>query len=84
MLEKRPDRKTELYFRGIESTWTPIKLVTTQFAVGLTIEGLHITDLCEDKISIDQRVVKEMKMLRTERSLKLCFTPLYICWIILI
>jgi hypothetical protein len=42
-----------------------------------TIEGLHITDLCEDKISIDQRVVKEMETLRTERSLKLCFTPLY-------
>jgi hypothetical protein len=111
--------------------WTPIKPVTTQFAVGktksaqvvrkqfplrpasaktvhrsqgdtqsqivvnlntkraiphihyvalsrvTTIEGLHITDLCEDKISIDQRVVKEMEALRTERSLKLCFTPLY-------
>ena len=117
-----------LYFRGIESMWTPIKPVTTQFAVGktksaqvvrkqfplrpasaktvhrsqgdtqsqivvnlntkkaiphiyyvalsrvTTIEGLHITDLCEDKISIDQRVVKEMETLRTERSLKLCFT----------
>jgi hypothetical protein len=25
-----------LYFRGIESTWTPIKPVTTQFAVGKT------------------------------------------------
>ena len=42
-----------------------------------TIEGLYITDLCEDKISVDQRVVKEMEMLRTEHSLKLCFTPLY-------
>jgi hypothetical protein len=42
-----------------------------------TIEGLYITDLCEDKISVDQRVVKEMEMLRTENSLKLCFTPLY-------
>ena len=42
-----------------------------------TIEGLHITDLYEDKISIDQRVVTEMETLRTERSLKLCFTPLY-------
>ena len=126
----RQENRT-LYFRGIESTWTPIKPVTTQFAVGktksaqvvrkqfplrpasaktvhrsqgdtqsqivvnlntkraiphihyvalsrvTTIEGLHITDLCEDKISIDQSVVKEMEMLRTERSLKLCFTPLY-------
>ena len=42
-----------------------------------TIEELYITDLCENKISVDQRVVKEMEMLRTERSLKLCFTPLY-------
>ena len=126
----RQENRT-LYFRGIESTWTPIQPVTTQFAVGktksaqvvrkqfplrpasaktvhrsqgdtqsqivvnlntkraiphihcvalsrvTTIEGLHITDLCEDKISIDQRVVKEMEALRTERSLKLCFTPLY-------
>jgi hypothetical protein len=126
----RQENRT-LYFRGIECTWTPIKPVTTQFAVGktksaqvvrkqfplrpasaktvhrsqgdtqsqivvnlntkraiphihyvalsrvTTIEGLHITDLCEDKISIDQSVVKEMEMLRTERSLKLCFTPLY-------
>ena len=120
-----------LYHTGIESTWTPIKPVTTQFAVGktksaqvvrkqfplrpasaktvhrsqgdtqaqivvnlnanrtiphihyvalsrvTTIEELYITDLCENKISVDQRVVKEMEMLRTERSLKLCFTPLY-------
>jgi hypothetical protein len=115
----RQENRT-LYFRGIESTWTPIKPVTTQFVVGktksaqvvrkqfplrpataktvhrsqgdtraiphihyvalsgvTTIEGLHITDLCEDKISIDQRVVEEMETLRTERSLKLCFTPLY-------
>ena len=42
-----------------------------------TIEGLYITDLCEDKISVDQRVVKEMEILRTKHSLKLCFTPLY-------
>jgi hypothetical protein len=42
-----------------------------------TIEGLHITDLCENKISVDQRVVQEMELLRTERRLKLCFTPLY-------
>ena len=35
MLVKRPDRKT-VYFRGIESTWAPVKPVTTQFAVGRT------------------------------------------------
>ena len=117
--------------RSIETTWTPIKPVTTQFTVGrtksdqvvrkqfplrpasakivhgtqgdtqsqivvnlntkrsiphthyvasrraTTIEGLHITDLCEDKVSVDQIVVNEMEMLRTERNLKLCFTPLY-------
>ncbi|CAB3996373.1 Hypothetical predicted protein [Paramuricea clavata] len=111
--------------------WTPIKPVTTQFAVGktksaqvvrkqfplrpasaktvhrsqgdtqaqivvnlntnrtiphihyvalsrvTTIEELYITDLCENKISVDQRVVKEIEMLRIERSLKLCFAPLY-------
>ncbi|CAB4028716.1 Hypothetical predicted protein [Paramuricea clavata] len=126
----RQENRT-LYARGIQSTWTPIKPVTTQFSVGrtksaqvvrkqfplrpasaktvhgsqgdtqtqivvnlnsnrafphiyyvalsrvTTIEGLYITDLCEDKISVDQRVVKEMEILRTEQSLNLCFKRLY-------
>jgi hypothetical protein len=42
-----------------------------------TIEGLYVTDLCENRISVDQKVVAEMKHLRTERQLQLCFTPLY-------
>ena len=129
--KKTRQENRNLYVRGILSTWTPIKPVTTQFAVGrnksaqvirkqfplrpasaktvhrsqgdtqsqivvnlntnktvphihyvalirvTTIEGLYITDLCENKISVDQRVVKEMEMLRTEHKLKLCFTPLY-------
>ncbi|XP_028416127.1 ATP-dependent DNA helicase PIF1-like [Dendronephthya gigantea] len=32
------------------------------------IEGLYITNLCEDKISVDERVVKEMEILRTENK----------------
>ena len=43
-----------------------------------TIEGLYITDLGEKKISIDQKVVKEMETLRSENNMKLCFTPLYL------
>ena len=42
-----------------------------------TIEGLYITNLCESKISVDPRVVKEMQLLRNEYKLDLCFTPLY-------
>lgn len=42
-----------------------------------TIEELHITYLCENKIFVDPRVVQEMELLRTERILKLCFTPLF-------
>ena len=42
-----------------------------------TIEGLYVTDLCENRISVDQKVVAEMEQLRTERRLPLCFTPLY-------
>ncbi|CAB3999556.1 ATP-dependent DNA helicase PIF1 [Paramuricea clavata] len=109
----RQENRT-LYVRGVQSTWTPIKPITTQFPVAsaktvhrsqgdtqtqivvnlnsnrsfphihyvalsrvTTIEGLYITDLCEDKISVDQRVVKEMEILRTEQSLNLCFKPLY-------
>ena len=30
------------------------------------IEGLYITDLCESKISVDVKVVKEMQLLRNE------------------
>ena len=41
------------------------------------IQGLHITDLCESKISVDLKVVKEMQLLRNEHKLDLCFTPLY-------
>ncbi|CAB4003268.1 ATP-dependent DNA helicase PIF1 [Paramuricea clavata] len=128
---KTRQENRNLYGRSIDNTWTPIKSVTTQFAVGktksaqvvrkqfplraasaktvhrsqgdtqtqivanlstnrtiahihyvalsrvTTIERLYITDLCEDKISVDQRVIKEMEMLRTEHCLKLCFTPLY-------
>ena len=45
--------------------------------VALTMEWLHITDLCENKIVVDPKVVKEMLDLRTQRSLELCYTPLY-------
>ncbi len=129
--KKTRQENRNLYVTGIERTWTPIKPVTTQFAVGrtksaqvvrkqfplrpasaktvhrsqgdtqtqivvnlntnrtiphihyvalsrvTTIEGLYITDLCEDKISVDPRVIKEIEILRTEHRLKLCFTPLY-------
>jgi hypothetical protein len=34
--KKTRQENRNLYFRGIESTWTPIKHVTTQFAVGKT------------------------------------------------
>ena len=120
-----------LYVQGIQTTWTPIKAVTSQFAVGrnksaqvvrkkfplrpaatktvhrsqgdtqsqivvnldtkraiahihyvalsrvTTIEELYVADLCENKIAIDPKVAVEMKKLRTERKLQLCFTPLY-------
>ena len=42
-----------------------------------TIEGLYITDLCEDKIAVDHNVVNEMKDLRTDTRLQLCISPLY-------
>ena len=42
-----------------------------------SIDGLYVTDLCENKIAVDPKVKVEMEKLRTERKLKLCFTPLY-------
>ena len=110
-----------LYARAIESTWTPVKPVTTQFPIGRTksaqvvrkqfpsrlasaktvhrsqgdtqsqivvylntnmaIPHIYYVALSRvttiDKISVDPRVVKEIEILRTEHSLKLCYTPLY-------
>ena len=42
------------------------------------IEGLNITDLCASKISVDPKVVQEIKLLRNEYKLDLCFTLLYL------
>ena len=129
--QKTRNENRHLYLRGIEQTWTPIKPVTTQFAVGknktvqvvrkqfplrpaaaktihrsqgdtetkivvnfstkrtiphihyvglsrvTTIEGLYITDLCENKIAVHPDVKKEMERLRTSARLKLCISPLY-------
>ena len=41
------------------------------------IVGLFVTDLCENKIAVDAKVVAEMKKLRTEKLLELCYTPFY-------
>ena len=115
---------------GIQPTWTPIKPVTTQFAVGrtksaqvvrkqfplhpaaaktvhrsqgdtqtqiavnlntrraiphihyvalsrvTTMEWLYITDLCENKIAVDQKVVEEMLELRTKEFTALLYSSL--------
>ena len=128
--KKTRQENRNLYTGAMRNTWTLIKPITTQFAVGKTksaqvvrkqfpikpasaktvhrsqgdtqsqivvnlntrraiphihyvalsrvtaIEGLYITDLCESKISVDPKVVKEMQLLRNEYKLDLCFTPL--------
>ncbi|CAB4019161.1 Hypothetical predicted protein [Paramuricea clavata] len=129
--EKTRHENRNLYVQGIDSTWTPIKPITTQFGIGrnqtaqvvrkqfplrpaaaktihrsqgdteqnivvnfttrraiphihyvglsrvTTIEGLFITDLCEEKIAVNPHVAAEMEMLRKERALKLSVTPIY-------
>ena len=42
-----------------------------------TIEGLHIANLCKDKIAVSTDAQKEMKHLRTEGKLELCISPIY-------
>ena len=115
--EKTRHDNKHLYVQGIQSSWTPIKPITTQFAVGrnrtaqvvrkqfplrpaaaknihrsqgdtetrivvnfdtrraiprvhyvglsrvTTIEGLHITNLCESKIAVSHDVQTEIKRL---------------------
>ena len=130
--EKTRHDNRQLYVQGIESTWTPIKpITTTQFAVGrnrtvqvvrkqfplrpaaakaihrsqgdtenrivvnfdtrtaiphihyvglsrvTTIEGLYITDLCENKIAVSDAVHKEMARLSNDGKLSLCVSPFY-------
>ena len=129
--QKTRNENRQLSVQGIEQTWTPIKPVTTQFAVGrnktvqvvrkqfplrpaaaktihrsqgdteteivvdfstrktvphihyvglsrvTTIEGLHITDLCESNIAVNADVKREMERSRTTAKLKLCISPLY-------
>ena len=129
---KTRQENRHFYVSGIQPTWTPIKPVTTQFAVGrnragqvvrkqfplrpaaaktihvrsqddtetrivvnfetkraiphihyvglsrvTAIEGLHITNMCEDKISVSPAVEKEMLRLRREGKLDLCLSPIY-------
>ena len=129
--EKTRHENRHVYVQGIESKWTPIKPITTWFAVGrnhtaqvvrkqfplrhaaaktihrsqgdteqnivvnfntrrsiphihyvglsrvTAIEGLFITDLCEDKIAVNPHVAAEMEHLRNEHVLKLSVTPIY-------
>ena len=42
-----------------------------------TIEGLHITNLCESKIAVSPDVQTEMKQLRSSGCLRLSVLPLY-------
>ena len=42
-----------------------------------TIEGLHITNLCENKIAVSPDVQTEMKQLRNSGHLNLSVLPLY-------
>jgi ATP-dependent DNA helicase PIF1 len=124
---KTRQENRNLYGRGIDNTWTPIKSVTTQFAVGktksaqvvrkqfplraasaktvhrsqghtqtqivanlstnrtiphihyvalsrvTTIEGLYITDLCEDKISVDQKSYKRNGNVKNRTLLETLF-----------
>ena len=41
-----------------------------------TIEGLYITDLCEEKIAVNPHVATDMELLRNECKLKLSVTPI--------
>ncbi len=129
--QKTRQDNRQLYINGIQPTWTPIKPITTQFAVGktrsvqvvrkqfplrpaaaktihrsqgdtesrivvnletrtaiphihyvglsrvTTINGLFITDLCEDKIAVSNDVRTEMQRLRTEGQLPLSIKPIY-------
>lgn len=42
-----------------------------------TIEGLYITDLCEDKIAVNTDVQREMHRLWRNANLDLCISPNY-------
>lgn len=45
-----------------------------------TIEGLYITDLCEDKIAVNTDVQREMHQLWRNANLDLCISLIYMIW----
>ena len=42
-----------------------------------TVDGLYITDLCENKIALSDDIQNEMHRLRTEGQLSLSVIPIY-------
>ena len=44
---------------------------------GTTIEGLYITDPCENKILVSNAVLEEMARLRNDGKLSFCVSPVY-------
>ncbi len=123
--EKTRHENRQIYVQGIEKTWTPIKPITTQFAVGrnqtaqvvrkqfplrpaaaktihrsqgdtekrivvkfstkraiphihyvglsrvTTIEGLYITDLCEEKIAVNPDSTSSLVYVTTESRVEI-------------
>ena len=67
--------------RVVVNFQTKRRAVTHIHYVGLskvtTIEGLYMSDLCEDKIAVSSDVKEHMKFLRTGGKLDLCISPVY-------
>jgi len=42
-----------------------------------TLKGLHILELNESKISVSEKVIKEMTRLRENKKMQQCYTPVY-------
>ena len=65
--EKTRHENRNLYVQGIESTWTPIKPVTTQFGVGrnqtVQVVRKQFPDLLQLRQYIDHKVTLSKKLL---------------------
>jgi hypothetical protein len=57
--------------------WCPTLVHYVALSRVRSLNGLHILDLNKDKITVADSVIGEMKRLRIDAPLKLCYTPLY-------
>ena len=70
------DTKTKIVV-NVSTRKTILHIYYVELSRVASIEGLYITDLCENKIAVHPDFKKEMERLTTSAKLQLCIYPIY-------